>query len=346
MLLGPKTNIKHGLIGGATNSFGSLIDFIDRSNDDLRVINTKSYFGPFSKVTNPLRVLFSLLINGWWANVIFLNSSRGGTKYLAPIAFYISRICGAKFVFRPFGGDIKDYTKSYTGLSKWFLEHATLKVDLLFLQTQSLINFYQSKSMNVKQLITSRKRPILEAATDDNTFQKRILYLGFVNEAKGIDYLIQAAKKLKDEYTIHIFGPIQDQEIEKKLKEFPSLYQGVVNRNQVYATISKYDIVILPSFYEGEGYPGAIIEAYAMGKPVIASKWRAIPEIVKDGETGILIETRSVTAIVEGIRTFDDDNYNSFSLAAKQYFNDKFDEEIVLGKAIEEIKKLFKKEKE
>jgi len=63
--------------------------------------------------------------------------------------------------------------------------------------------------------------------------------------------------------------------------------------------LSLFDIFILPSLWEG--LPTAIIEAMAMGLPIIASKVGGIPELIDNGENGILIEPRSPQQIASSI---------------------------------------------
>jgi glycosyltransferase involved in cell wall biosynthesis len=90
-------------------------------------------------------------------------------------------------------------------------------------------------------------------------------------------------------------------------------YKGVLTSDQVYKELFNYDALILPTFYEGEGYPGVIIEAYSHGIPVIATRWRSIPEIVTD-ETGILIPTHSAEALGQAINLLHTDNALYMSL--------------------------------
>jgi glycosyltransferase involved in cell wall biosynthesis len=94
---------------------------------------------------------------------------------------------------------------------------------------------------------------------------------------------------------------------------------------KVQQTLSKYDVLLLPTFYAGEGYPGAIIEAYSCGIPVIATAWRSIPEIVHKN-SGILIPPHSSAALANAIDRLSDDAalYRSLSngaLAARDQFS-------------------------
>jgi glycosyltransferase involved in cell wall biosynthesis len=63
----------------------------------------------------------------------------------------------------------------------------------------------------------------------------------------------------------------------------------------------KYDALILPTHYQGEGYPGVIIEAYCIGMPVICTNWQSLPEIV-DVSSGILINPKDSESLYRAMQ--------------------------------------------
>ena len=67
----------------------------------------------------------------------------------------------------------------------------------------------------------------------------------------------------------------------------------------IYAAM---DIFVLPSL--NEGLPMTILEAMAASKPVIATRVGAIPSVIKDGETGLLVDAGDVNGLRECPRTF------------------------------------------
>jgi glycosyltransferase involved in cell wall biosynthesis len=62
-------------------------------------------------------------------------------------------------------------------------------------------------------------------------------------------------------------------------------------RDDVPALMHALDVLVLPSIVEGFGY--VLVEAMAAGKPVVATRASSIPEIVRDGETGLLVDTHA-----------------------------------------------------
>jgi glycosyltransferase involved in cell wall biosynthesis len=113
---------------------------------------------------------------------------------------------------------------------------------------------------------------------------------------KGFEYLLRAVRELCvafRELKVVIVGEGPDRKaIEDMIQQY-GLQRNVVLVGQhsdmpgVYAAI---DIFVLPSL--NEGLPMTILEAMAASKPVIATKVGAIPSLIKDGDTGLLVDPR------------------------------------------------------
>ena len=74
-------------------------------------------------------------------------------------------------------------------------------------------------------------------------------------------------------------------------------------RDDVGDLLSASDVVVLPSY--SEGLPRVLLEAGLMGKPVVATRVDGIPELVQDGETGLLVEAGDRNGLAEAtIRMF------------------------------------------
>ncbi len=74
-------------------------------------------------------------------------------------------------------------------------------------------------------------------------------------------------------------------------------YRGsVADRRAIYADI---DVLLVPSF--DECFPRVILEAFAHGRPVIASNVGGIPEMITDGENGILVAPGDAAALGRAI---------------------------------------------
>jgi glycosyltransferase involved in cell wall biosynthesis len=117
------------------------------------------------------------------------------------------------------------------------------------------------------------------------------VYAGRLSEEKGIGALIAAMEKIP-EVRLKVIGTGP---MEKQLKDFCRLanlgnvrFLGQLDHQATMKEISKSRFVVVPSLsYETFGYP--VIEAYALGKAVVASRIGALAENVIDGQTGLLV---------------------------------------------------------
>jgi glycosyltransferase involved in cell wall biosynthesis len=118
------------------------------------------------------------------------------------------------------------------------------------------------------------------------------------------------------------------------LKDFV-LFLG--DRTDIPEILKICDIVVLPSLNEGFGL--AIVEAEAAGKPVVATKVGGIPEVIKDGETGILVPPRDSHKLASVIISLlkDKERAEKMGLYGRDFVKNNFNKEIML----ERIKRLY-----
>ena len=65
--------------------------------------------------------------------------------------------------------------------------------------------------------------------------------------------------------------------------------------------VKKYHALLFPTYYEGEGFAGTLLDALASGLPAIATDWKYNKEIVQDNKTGILIECKNLNSLKEAL---------------------------------------------
>lgn len=144
---------------------------------------------------------------------------------------------------------------------------------------------------------------------------------GRLTAVKGHKYLIAAAQKvlLRNPGMYFIFlgdgelsGELQAQAAASGVKD-NARFLGW--RQDVAAVMSAFDVFILPSLNEGMGK--VLVEAMAMGKPIIASAVGGITDLVIHGENGMLVPCADAEAIARGIETLRRDPAMRKSMGAK-----------------------------
>jgi glycosyltransferase involved in cell wall biosynthesis len=208
-------------------------------------------------------------------------------------------------------------------------------------------------------------------ATDaeDKPSSKRVLHIGRLSPEKGVHVLIDAfnliAREVSDA-TLTIVGPewvapradyadlCLPKEITDSLAPFfeggyleqlqkrviPEAagrvhFAGLVSHSEVHEWYAKADIYVAPGFYESFGM--SIIEAMAAGLPVVACRGGAVPEVVSDGETGVLVEVGDSFAIARAVLNLlsDPGLRNSISRAAQKEVRAKYSWDLIASTLME-----------
>ena len=142
--------------------------------------------------------------------------------------------------------------------------------------------------------------------------QKYFLFLGRMAHQKGAIYAIEAMKYLKEtEYKLKITGELSDSEedhktwqyiVDNKLEDKIE-FTGFKHGQELEQLIRLATCVVCPAIWY-ENMPNTVIEAYAYGKPVVASRLGSLAEIVEDGETGFLFEPKDAKDLSQKLRLF------------------------------------------
>lgn len=110
----------------------------------------------------------------------------------------------------------------------------------------------------------------------------------------------------------------------------------IVDRTKVKEELLSADILCLPSFYPVEALPVSIIEAMNAGNAILSTFHAAIPEIVMNGEDGVLVEKRSVEALAYGLQNMLDRSVVSeMGQRARRHFMEKYHHCILREKLID-----------
>lgn len=167
---------------------------------------------------------------------------------------------------------------------------------------------------------------------------------------KGVEEFVEAARVLKASHSktdFALLGFIDSNNpngisaslIQSWVDERIVSYWGV--SSDIRAQLALADCVVLPSYREGT--PRTLLEAAAMGRPMIATDVPGCREVVKHGVNGLLCVPRSSESLakqMKNILALPDSSLQSMSDAARQLVEAQFDEQIVIGeycRALEDL---------
>jgi len=138
-------------------------------------------------------------------------------------------------------------------------------------------------------------------ALDDE--QKAVGIIGRLDEQKGLHFFLQAAQRVHAEEPEARFFVVGDGALRPSL-EAMSMDLGLSDvvrfmgyRRDIPMILRGLDVVVFASLHEG--MPFALLEAFAMAKPVVATDVYGLGEVVRDGETGRLVPAKDSDAIAD-----------------------------------------------
>jgi glycosyltransferase involved in cell wall biosynthesis len=142
----------------------------------------------------------------------------------------------------------------------------------------------------------------------------KFLFFARITPFKGCNLIIDAIDRLKEEgygerVEVHFYGMMLEEyrkEFEEKIERNKDVatYHGVLNPNgkEIYDELARYDVMLFPTYWSDEGFPGSLVDAFIAGLPVIASDWNQNGEIISNGENGFLVPPRDSVALAEKMK--------------------------------------------
>ncbi len=249
---------------------------------------------------------------------VLIFGSNGFMLSMAPILVMLAKLRKIPVFLRPFGGSLDRYAAGLNPLLRrillWTLRHAdglSVETELLQRGLSSVIGKKIQAAPNYRY-IPSTTRPA--RLPHDSSQPLRLIYLGIVGQEKGVFVLLEAMRRLAEESSrvrCDIYGPVSPASAERFHDEVArtenATYGGTLEPDEAIRALSEHDALVLPTYYQGEGHPGVVIEAMIAGIPVISTHHRSIPELIEDGVNGLLMAPRDVHALTAAIHRLDQD---------------------------------------
>ncbi|BFL47589.1 glycosyltransferase family 4 protein [Lactonifactor longoviformis] len=158
---------------------------------------------------------------------------------------------------------------------------------------------------------------------------KTVIFLGWCVKTKGIEELLSAWIHIEQRYpgwTLKLVGPYDSsykEALEQKYVSKNIVFVGEKEHEDALDILSKSEVFILPSYTEG--FPNAVLEAMALGKPIIATEVGAIAEMLSN-KSGIVIQPQDTKAVEAALTKVLDDGElrkelgtNAYHRIRKQY---------------------------
>lgn len=196
----------------------------------------------------------------------------------------------------------------YAACDAWAVRHTP---DLIAI-SQYVMDEYRSRARGRWHRINNPLTDDFFAAQELAPEQPgRLLFAGSITEIKGIETLLEAVALLREQVPqlcLHLAGRVTSPSYEQKLRalvrekalEPHVVFRGLQDRTGMLREYAQSAVVVLPSWKENA--PMAVIEAMAVGKPVVATRVGGVSELVAEGETGYLVPPGDATQMAQRLQ--------------------------------------------
>jgi glycosyltransferase involved in cell wall biosynthesis len=128
------------------------------------------------------------------------------------------------------------------------------------------------------------------------------VYVGRLSPEKGVDLLIEAWRRMGAEPLVIVGGGPEAPRLRRLAAGMPSVrFTGEVAHDAALAAIAAGAYLVVPSRWY-EVLPTVALEAFAVGRPVIASAPGALAEVIEPGRTGLLFDSGGIAQLADACR--------------------------------------------
>ena len=316
-----KSSGKDGTVGGQMYACRSLVnselkDFVSWTLVDTTAsTNLKRPFAIriYHALTRLVKVLYFLLFKDIEVVMAFCSS---GYSFLEKGTFLrIAKRLNKRTILFPRSGHILDQIENNENFKR--------RVKTIFASCDHIISqgsFWRSFFIN-KFNLSESKVVTISNWIDINKYNSskrvvgnppKILFLGWIEENKGVWDILEAVRKLRNEdFIIDIAGNGADFEKLRQAIDNENLEHKINLLDWVYGDekiklLSDADILVLPSYREG--LPNVLLEAMASYTAVVVSNVGAIPDLIQSGVNGFLINPGDTDSLVKYLKMYLSDN--------------------------------------
>ena len=275
-------------LDGQTIKTRQMYRLVKEQMSDCRVDYFDTQRFKFNKLS-PLKMLCKICR----CDTLVYLPAHNNLKHIFPIVYVLSRIFGFKIEYFVVGGWLSEFLKPLP----W---HAAKlkKIAGIHAETQELVD------------ALAREHGITNADTFPNfrffDFTPhpephtglRLVFMARVCRMKGLDWIFNLAAhiqqmEVRPDISISFYGPLNTEDkdyFEAEVAKYDFVdYFGPLQPDEIYETLNRYDMMLLPTHYFTEGLPGSLVDAFISGIPVTVSEWKHAHEFVEDNVCGYII---------------------------------------------------------
>jgi len=287
-------------IGGIAQHVKNLENFLKKKEHTVEIISSENTFTiPIKGLKNPSFMISSFLKTKFKKNFDIVHAHN------IPSALAMKNSSGKKIltIHGIFSEQIDQLHGKTTGnISRKYENDALSWADVITVISKESYDYYTSLGYKVFQVPNAIDISSL-SSKEDRRYDKQIIFAGRLSKEKGIDHLIEIAKKLPFDINLIILGTgPEEHKVQNFVKTQKNIhYLGYQKKENTLSLIQGSDILIQPS--SKEGISSTILESMACKTVVMASNIGGNKELIKNNFNGFLFELNTIESIIDKIET-------------------------------------------
>ena len=239
------------------------------------------------------------------SNVLIFPAHNGLRVYAPLLSFLRCFFKNRKIHYAVIGGWLPRFIFERKRLSK-----SLKKFDGIYVETKAMKSALEAQGFTNIFVMPNCKN-LMVLSNDELVYPTGVPYklctFSRVMKEKGIEIAVNAVRQVNENlgyiaYSLDIYGQVDNSQtvwFENLQKTFPTYiqYGGEIPFDRSVEVLKQYFAVLFPTYYEGEGFAGTVIDALAAGVPVIASDWKYNSEVINQN-VGFVYPTNNHDVLV------------------------------------------------
>ncbi len=295
------------LLNGQTVKTKIITEELQRKFGQEQVLRIDTRGGWKSLLKAPRQTVLALRNS---QNVLLFPAQNGLRVYAPLLSFFRRFFKDRKLHYIVIGGWLPQFLSKRKRLAK-----VLRRFDAIYVETNTMKGALEAQGFhNVLVMPNCKKLTVLaeEDLVYPDSSPLRLCTFSRVMREKGIEDAVNAVMAVNKElgypaFSLDIYGQVDANQIEwfqNLQKTFPDYisYGGLIPFDKSVVTLKNYFALLFPTYYEGEGFAGTLIDAYSAGIPVVASDWKYNPELVNEN-VGVIYPTGNEAALIEALKS-------------------------------------------
>lgn len=276
----------------------TLIEWLKKyyGNSQVIIVNTYQW------KRHPISLLHQVIFMMVECKNIIIMPAQNGIKIFAPLVKKLNIILHRKLHYVVIGGWLPSMLKENIKLFKYikkfngvYVETVSMKEALEELDLNNVYHMPNCKDIKIIEndsIVINYKKPLQVC-----TFSRVVKEKGIIDAIDICQLANQKAGEFR--FQLDIYGKITDEfkeELEERLRKSKDFacYKGVKDTKDSVKILSEYFSLLFPTYYEGEGFAGTILDAFASGTVILSNDWKYNSEIITNGYDGFIYPYRDI----------------------------------------------------